>query len=68
MNFSKTVKEILKQRNMTITELAGQMGYCTQYVSDLLSGRRRWNETTMDKACEALDIQVVFSVSGQKIA
>ncbi len=48
---------------MTITELANKMGYCVQYVSDLLSGRRRWNETTMKKACEVLGIKVNYSIS-----
>ena len=63
MDFSKIVKEILKQRDMTVTELANKMGYCVQYVSDLLSGRRRWNETTMKKACEVLGIKVNYSIS-----
>lgn len=67
MNFSEIVKNVLKQRNDTITMLAEQMGYSVQYVSDLLSGRRRWNETTMNKACEVLGIKVNYSIS-DKIA
>lgn len=63
MNFSEIVKNVLKQRNDTITMLAEQMGYSVQYVSDLLSGRRRWNETTMKKACEVLGIKVNYSIS-----
>lgn len=61
MKFSEVIKEILKQKNMTITELAKQMDYSVQYVSDLLSGRRRWNETAMNKACNALGIIVTYS-------
>lgn len=68
VNFSKIVKEALNQKGWTITQLAKEMGYCVQHVSDLLSGERRWNETTMSRACEVLGIQVVFSVSGQEIA
>lgn len=68
MNFSKIVKKALSQKGWTITRLAKEMGYCVQHVSDLLSGERRWNETTMSRACEVLGIQVVFSVSGQEIA
>jgi transcriptional regulator with XRE-family HTH domain len=67
VNFSEIVKNVLKQRNDTITMLAEQMGYSVQYVSDLLSGRRRWNETTMNKACEVLGIKVNYSIS-DKIA
>jgi len=34
------------------------MGYSPQYITDLLAGHRRWNETTMDKACQVLGIKI----------
>lgn len=59
LDFSATVKEKLKQVPMSSAGLAREMGYTPQYLSDLLSGERRWNEVTMSKACEALDMELV---------
>lgn len=36
------------------------MNYTPQYIHDLLVGKRRWNETTMTKTCEALGIIMKF--------
>ena len=59
LDFSATVREKLKQNSMSSAGLAKKMGYTPQYLSDLLSGDRRWNEVTMAKACEALGLELV---------
>lgn len=60
MNFSAIAKQKLVEKNMKPSSLARQMNYSPQYVLDLLAGHRRWNETTMSRACEALGIRVMF--------
>ena len=60
MNFSAIAKQKLREKNMKPSTLARQMNYSPQYVLDLLAGHRRWNETTMSRACEALGIRVMF--------
>lgn len=68
MNFTKIVKARMKELDINITALAGRMGYSINYISDLLKGDRRWNETTMAKACEALKLEARFVPSGETAA
>ena len=51
LNFTATVKARMKVLEMKPVELARETGYSAQYISELLSGRKRWNETTMNKVC-----------------
>jgi transcriptional regulator with XRE-family HTH domain len=60
MNFSQAVKNILKSRDLTPSALARMTGYTPQYMHDLLAGNRRWNETTINKTCEALGIEILI--------
>lgn len=60
MNFTQTVKELMGLQNINASNLAKKMGYSPQYISDLLAGKKRWNETTMSKACDVLGIKVKF--------
>jgi transcriptional regulator with XRE-family HTH domain len=60
MNFTKIVKARMKELDVNMTVLAGRMGYSINYISDLLKGDRRWNETTMAKACAALKLEARF--------
>jgi transcriptional regulator with XRE-family HTH domain len=60
MNFTAIVKERMKELDMNRTELARGMGYSINYISDLLAGQRRWNETTISKACETLKIEIQY--------
>ena len=62
MQFSNVVKQKLNKKRLKISDLAKQVGYSTQYISDLLSGKRRWNETVIDKVCQALDIKISFTM------
>lgn len=60
MNFTGAVKAAMQQANMRTPEVAKKAGISYQYLHDLLSGERRWNEETMNKVCEALNLQVTF--------
>jgi len=60
VNFSAVVKRILKEKDLTASDLARMIGYTPQYIHDLLAGNRRWNETTINKTCEALGIEVLI--------
>ncbi|MDT8901879.1 helix-turn-helix domain-containing protein [Anaeroselena agilis] len=68
MNFTKVVKTRMKELDINITALAGRMGYSINYISDLLKGDRRWNETTMAKACEVLKLEARFVPSEETAA
>ena len=59
MNFTEPVKKEMRRKNTQITQLAQMMGCSTSYVSDILTGRKRWNQDTIDKACEALDLEII---------
>lgn len=67
MNFSKTVKKILRERDLTASDLARMIGYTPQYIHDLLAGNRRWNETTINKTCEALGIEILIVPKEKKM-
>lgn len=58
MNFSDAVKKSMAAQGIRPNELARKMGYSPQYITDLLAGHRRWNETTMGKACQALGMKI----------
>ena len=60
LNFTPTVKTRMKTLKMKPVELARKTGYSAQYISELLSGRKRWNETTMNKVCSALNMRAFF--------
>ncbi|MCF2719246.1 helix-turn-helix transcriptional regulator [Paenibacillus sp. UKAQ_18] len=67
MNFSNTITKILNQRGLSPSDLSRMTGYSPQYVIDILKGNRRWNETTLSKACEALELEIRL-VSIKKLA
>jgi transcriptional regulator with XRE-family HTH domain len=67
MNFSKVVKKLLKERDLTASDLARMIGYTPQYIHDLLAGNRRWNETTINKTCEALGIEILIVPKEKKV-
>lgn len=61
MGFSEKVKVVLAEKEMNPSELARQIGYSPQYVHDLLKGEKRWNEETISKVCNALDLEITVS-------
>ncbi|NEZ43491.1 helix-turn-helix domain-containing protein [Paenibacillus alvei] len=58
MNFSEQVKEHMQEQNIRPTKLARMIGYSAPHVYDLFSGERRWNETLMQKTCDALGLEM----------
>jgi transcriptional regulator with XRE-family HTH domain len=60
LSFSKTVKETLIKNGYRPADLARMTGYSAQYISDLLAGERRWNEDSINKACEALGLIIKY--------
>ncbi|HEY4429522.1 helix-turn-helix domain-containing protein [Paenibacillus sp. RS8] len=57
MNISNRIKHVLIDQNLTPSDLARKTGYTPQYIIDVLKGNRRWNETTIEKACDALGLE-----------
>jgi len=54
--FRELVRQRLKEKNLTVLDLSDLTGLSVPYLYDLLRGRRRWNEDTIAKVCEALGI------------
>ncbi|MGF9907926.1 helix-turn-helix domain-containing protein [Brevibacillus porteri] len=67
MNFTKAVLNALEKTNMKKTELARATGYSNQYIYDLLSGKRRWNEESINKVCSALGFEIVIEREEDKV-
>ncbi|MEC0239446.1 helix-turn-helix transcriptional regulator [Paenibacillus dokdonensis] len=65
MNFTEAVKVAMDTKGMTRADIARATGRSYQYISDLLKGERRWHEAIINEVCEALDIQVNFSISDE---
>lgn len=61
MDFSKVVKQQMAKRKVTIADIARATGYSFQYISDLISSHRRWNETTITKVSKFLEIEISFN-------
>lgn len=59
-DFSEYVKKVMKDKHIRNADLARSTGYSPQYISDLLSGERRWNEDTINKVCNALGIAIKY--------
>ena len=59
-DFGNMIKKVVSKGALKNAELAKMTGYTPQYISDLLSGKRRWNESTIDKVCQALEITINF--------
>lgn len=58
MTFSEAIKKSLEAKNLTPSDLARMTGYTPQYIHEILAGKKRWNETTMSKACDALEVEL----------
>ncbi|MEV2911150.1 helix-turn-helix transcriptional regulator [Paenibacillus larvae] len=58
MVFSKSVKHRLIDQNLNSSKLARLTNLSPQYMHNLLNGKRRWNEDTMLKVCDALGLEM----------
>jgi transcriptional regulator with XRE-family HTH domain len=55
---NEAVREKLIAKNMSASELAKELNITPQHMSNLLNGKRRWNETLLSKVFQALDIKI----------
>jgi transcriptional regulator with XRE-family HTH domain len=60
MPLGAKIKTRMQEMGVSTSELARRTGYTKQHIHDLLAGRRRWNETTLSKACAALGLELVI--------
>ncbi|OPG98401.1 hypothetical protein B2I21_08610 [Chryseobacterium mucoviscidosis] len=58
MNFSDSLKLVMRRTGVTKQELARSTGYSQQHIYDLLNRKRRWNEESLNKVCSVLDIDI----------
>lgn len=58
--FEKTVRKALIDADMTMSDLASEIGISVSYVCELLKGTRR-NENQIAKICEVLGIEQTIS-------
>jgi transcriptional regulator with XRE-family HTH domain len=56
--FNKQVKASMLKTDVTQADLAEKMSISTSYLSDLLNGRRRWNQQTLYRLRQALGINL----------
>lgn len=61
MNFSDAVKIAMNRSGVTKQELSESTGYSYQHIYDLLAGKRRWNEETLQKVFDALGLEVIIN-------
>lgn len=66
MNFRKVVIQKIKEKKLKLTEVSQMTGYSYMYCIDLVRGRRRWNEDTINKFSEALGIEINFTNINQE--
>ena len=55
---TKKIKEIMKQKNMSQTDLANKMGVSRQYICTLLKTDRNFRISTVIAIANALDVKV----------
>lgn len=58
MDIKVAVKKRMAEKGVKASELAKVTGYTTRHIYDLLSGGARWNETTISKIFNALDLRL----------
>lgn len=61
-NFSEVIKRELKLQDMSVGVFAEKMHFSLQYTYNLINrkGDKRWNEDSVQKACEVLGIEIKF--------
>jgi transcriptional regulator with XRE-family HTH domain len=50
------IRELRQQRGMTLADLAGQVGMSIPHLSDLETGKKRFNATNLAALAEALEV------------
>lgn len=58
--FADSIDYERRCQDLTISELAAKSNVPISYLSKLLKGNRRWNDETIIKVCNALELEVEF--------
>ncbi|NMP10591.1 helix-turn-helix domain-containing protein [Paenibacillus polymyxa] len=58
MKVSEQMRPLINEKGLNPSDLAHLVGCSPQYMHNLLNGSRRWNETTLRKACDALGLEI----------
>jgi ribosome-binding protein aMBF1 (putative translation factor) len=61
-DFNELVRTALAQKGMNMTKLAKETDYSLMHILDLIKGNRRWNETSIQRVCDALGIEIHYSL------
>lgn len=68
MAFTEAIQEALSEQKLKPSDLARMTGYSAQYILDVLKGNRRWNETTLEKTCDALGLEIKILPVSSKVS
>lgn len=60
MDFVEIVRDKLGESGMTRSEFARKMEFSPKHIYDLLARRRKWNELSIKKASDILDIKIKY--------
>ncbi len=60
MDFSKIARRVIAEKQIKITDIQKKTGYSLQYLYELISGKRRWNEDTISKIYDVLGIELYY--------
>lgn len=60
MGFTDAVKKEMAVKKLRISDLARMTGYTYTHCHDLLHGKKRWNQTSIDRFCKALGIKIIY--------
>ena len=60
MDFSKIARRVIAEKQIKITDIQKKTGYSLQYLYELISGKRRWNEDTISNIYDVLGIELYY--------
>ncbi len=66
MDIREAVKNRMKTKGIKVSDLAKMTGYTARHIYDLLSGGARWNETTISKILNVLELELDIRPMEQK--
>ncbi|RAV18853.1 helix-turn-helix domain-containing protein [Paenibacillus contaminans] len=58
MNFTGAVEKAMHEAGISKSALAKGSQYTYQHISDLLAGKRRWNEDSINRVSAALGLEI----------
>lgn len=58
----EAIKEAIKIKQTNSRQVAKKIGFSPSYISEILNGQKRINETLEDKLCKELDIEKSYII------